>query len=55
MESVLDYLRSTFLATPTLSAFTAYIIYYLYICFGSLILPSIKVKGHPQPKRGPQL
>jgi hypothetical protein len=55
MESIIDCIRSTFLVTPTLTAFTAYIIYYLYICLGSLLLPSVKVKGHPQPKRGPQL
>ena len=51
----LQTLRSTILATPTCSAFTSYLIYYAYICVASLLLPSIKVKGHPQPKRGPQL
>ena len=48
-------LRSTVFATPTTSAFTSYLIYYAYICIVSLLLPSIRVKGHPQPKRGPQL
>ena len=48
-------LRSTVFATPTISAVSSYLIYYAYICIASLLLPSIKVKGHPQPKRGRQL
>lgn len=55
MNAVWDYLGRTFLAAPTASAFTSYLVYYAYICLGSLIVPSTKVKGHPQPKRGPQL
>ena len=51
----LQGLRNTVFATPTCSVFSAYLIYYAYICVASLLLPSIKVKGHPQPKRGPQL
>jgi hypothetical protein len=51
----IDCLRSTVLATPTTSAFAHYLIFYAYICIASLILPSTRVKGHPQPKRGPQL
>ena len=51
----LQGLKDTIFATPTCSAFTAYLIYYTYICMASLILPSTIVKGHPQPKRGPQL
>lgn len=33
----------------------AYSIYYLYICLASVIIPGKLVKGHPKPKRGPQL
>lgn len=55
MEPVLTYLRSTFLATPTFSAVASYLTYYAYICLASILLPSKQVKGHPQPKRGPQL
>ena len=52
---IVDWLCSTIFAAPTQTAFTAYLIYYAYICIASLVLPSITVKGHPQPKRGPQL
>ncbi len=55
LDSALTYLTSTFFACPTLSAFTAYTIYYIYICLASMLVPSTPVKGHPQPKRGPQL
>jgi Delta14-sterol reductase len=55
MESALEYLRSTFLATPTASTIASYLTYYAYICLASILVPSRKVKGHPQPKRGPQL
>lgn len=55
MEAALAYLRSTFFATPTLSTVSAYLIYYAYICLASILVPSRKVNGHPQPKRGPQL
>jgi hypothetical protein len=52
---ILNSLKSTILATPTLSAVSSYLIYYAYICAGSLLIPSKPVKGHPQPKRGGQL
>jgi hypothetical protein len=52
---VLTYLRSTFLASPTISTVVSYLIYYVYICLASILIPSQEVKGHPQPKRGPQL
>jgi hypothetical protein len=55
MDQLLSYLTSTYLATPTPKAFTSYLIYYAYICLASLLLPSKVVKGHPNPKRGPQL
>jgi len=54
MEYV-NWLSSTVFAAPNCTAFTAYLIYYAYICIASLLLPSITVKGHSQPKRGPQL
>lgn len=55
MPELLEYLRTTYLTAPTTSAFTAYLIYYAYICLASILLPSKTVKGHPHPKRGPQL
>lgn len=55
MDSVLSYLQTTVFATPTSTAFASYLIYYAYICLGSVLVSSNKVKGHPQPKRGPQL
>lgn len=48
-------LGSTFLCPPTWQSFKIYGIYYVYICIGSLIIPSTTVKGHTSPKRGPQL
>ena len=55
MEGILTYLSSTFFAAPTASTITAYFIYYVYICVASILVPSKEVKGHSQPKRGPQL
>ncbi len=52
---IVNSLKSTVFATPTLSAVSSYLIYYAYICVGSLLIPSKIVKGHPQPKRGAQL
>ncbi len=54
-QGLFDYLRSTFLATPTASTITAYLTYYAYICLASILLPSKTVPGHSAPKRGKQL
>lgn len=55
MDQILSYLTSTYLSPPTAKAFSSYLIYYAYICLASILLPSKSVKGHPNPKRGPQL
>jgi hypothetical protein len=55
MQSFLHLLGDTFFAKPTVSAIIAYLSYYTYICAGSILIPSKQVKGHLQPKRGPQL
>ena len=52
---IVNWISSTIFAAPTQTAVTAYLIYYAYICLASILLPSITVKGHSQPKRGPQL
>ena len=52
---MIEYFLSTFLATPSLYTIQAYLIYYAYICIASILVPGHKVKGHPNPKRGPQL
>lgn len=43
------------MATPTEYVVKAYLIYYAYICLASIIIPGKNVKGHAEPKRGPQL
>jgi len=55
MQALFEHLSNTFFAAPTLSTIGAYLTYYIYICLASIFLPSNSVKGHPQPKRGPQL
>ena len=55
LNSTLDGLKDSFLCPPTWSSFKLYGIKYAYICIGSLIIPATIVKGHTNPKRGPQL
>jgi hypothetical protein len=42
------------LTSPTIYSLVIYLIYYTYICLASILLPAKVVKGHPNPKRGPQ-
>lgn len=42
------------LTSPTINSLAIYLIYYTYICLASILLPAKIVKGHPNPKRGPQ-
>lgn len=52
---LIAWAKDRFLAAPTTTSVTLYLIYYAYICIASLVLPAKIVKGHPNPKRGPQL
>ena len=40
---------------PNFYTLSAYSVYYFYICLASIVIPGTLVKGHPKPKRGPQL
>lgn len=40
---------------PDIGNVGAFLLYYAYIVVASLLLPGETVKGHPNPKRGPQL
>lgn len=53
--SVISWFTERFLAAPTSTSITVYLLYYIYICVASLVLPAKIVNGHPNPKRGPQL
>lgn len=53
--SVISWFTERFLAAPTSTSITVYLLYYFYICVASLVLPAKIVNGHPNPKRGPQL
>lgn len=54
MDALL-WFKDRFLAAPTLTSITIYLLYYAYICAASLLLPANIVDGHPNPKRGPRL
>lgn len=51
---MIEFLTDKLLAAPTLTSVCIYLIYYAYICLASIFLPAYEVKGHPNPKRGPQ-
>jgi hypothetical protein len=51
---MISFLTDKILAAPSLSSVAIYSIYYSYICLASMLLPSYTIKGHPNPKRGPQ-
>jgi len=51
---MIQFITDKLFATPTLTSISIYLIYYAYICLASIFLPSYQVKGHPNPKRGPQ-
>ena len=51
---MIEFLTEKLFAAPTLTSVGIYLAYYLYICVASIYLPAYPVKGHPNPKRGPQ-
>ncbi len=51
---MISFIMDKFFAAPTLNSIVIYSIYYFYICLGSIYLPAYQIKGHPNPKRGPQ-
>jgi len=54
MISFLYDFFSNIFTSPTLLSVGIYLTYYSYICIASIFLPAKIVKGHPNPKRGPQ-
>lgn len=51
---MIEFLTDKLFAAPTITSIIIYLIYYVYICVASMLLPASTVKGHPHPKRGPQ-
>jgi hypothetical protein len=49
-----SFITDKLLAAPTFNSIFIYLVYYFYICLASIYLPAYPVKGHPNPKRGPQ-
>ncbi len=51
---MIEFFTDKLFAAPTLTSVGIYLVYYIYICLASILLPAYEVKGHPNPKRGPQ-